>query len=62
MRRRGVPGWPDPTRYPQHPDRPTFDLESVGIDPNSPQLSRQIHECAPLLGGVNPQDLGQAGT
>jgi hypothetical protein len=62
MRRHGVPGWPDPTRYAQHPDRPTFDLQSVGIDPTSPQLAGQIHECAPLLGGVNPQHLGQAGT
>jgi hypothetical protein len=61
MRRHGVPGWPDPTRYPQHPDRPTFDLQSVGIGPSSPQLGRQIHECAPLLGGVNPQHLGQGG-
>jgi hypothetical protein len=61
MRRHGVPGWPEPTSYPQHPDRPTFDLQSVGIDPSSPQLGRQIHECAPLLGGANPQHLGQGG-
>jgi hypothetical protein len=61
MRHHGMPSWPDPTGYPQHPDRPTFDLQSVGIDPSSPQLGRQIHECTPLLGGVNPQHLGQGG-
>jgi hypothetical protein len=60
MRSHGVPNWPDPTRYyPQHPDRPYFNLQPVGIDPNSPQISTKIHECEPLLHGNNPQHLGE---
>ncbi|HYW25990.1 MAG TPA: hypothetical protein VE953_17590 [Terriglobales bacterium] len=62
MRSHGVANWPDPTRYPQHPERPTFDLQSVGIDPNSPQMSTPIHECVPQLHGINPQHLGESGS
>src|SRR5262249_16862441 len=39
MRRHGLASWPDPTRYPQHPERPTFALQSSGIDLNSPQVT-----------------------
>ena len=60
MRSHGVPNWPDPTGYyPQHPDRPYFNLQPAGIDPNSPQISTKIHECEPLLHGNNPQHLGE---
>jgi hypothetical protein len=45
MRSHGVPNWPDPTRYPQHPERPTFNLQPVGIDPTSRQIGTEIHEC-----------------
>jgi len=62
MRRRGVPNWPDPTRYPQHPERPSFELQPVGLDPNSPRVSTKIHECEPLLHGNNPQHLGEGGS
>jgi hypothetical protein len=58
MRAHGVSTWPDPTRYPQHPERPTFDLQSAGIDPNAPQLTTRLHACVPLLHRVNPQRLG----
>jgi hypothetical protein len=61
MRSHGVPSWPDPTRYPLHPERPTFDLQAVGIDPTSPQISTTIHACEPLLRGNNPQHLGEGG-
>ena len=59
MRSHGVPTWPDPTRYPQHPERPTFDLQAAGIDANSSQITPKIHECEPLLRGNNPQHLGE---
>jgi len=59
MRHYGVPDWPDPTSYPQHPERPYFNLQPVGIDPNSPQIIAEIHECDPLLHGNNPQHLGE---
>jgi hypothetical protein len=62
MRSHGVPTWPDPTRYPPHPERPTFDLQPVGIDPSSPQISARITDCEPLLHGNNPQRLGQVGS
>jgi hypothetical protein len=62
MRSHGVPNWPDPTMYPQHPERPTFNLQPVGIDPNSPQISTGIHECEPLLHGNDPQHLGEGGS
>ena len=58
MRGHGVSSWPDPTRYPAHPDRPYFDLQRAGIDLNSPQISAKIHGCLPLLHGNNPQHLG----
>lgn len=61
MRSHGVTNWPDPTRYPPHPERPFFDLQSVGIDANSPQLSTEIHACLPLLHGNNPERLGAGG-
>jgi hypothetical protein len=62
MRRHGVPNWPDPTRYPRHPDRPTFDLQVVGIRPNLPPTNTEIHDCLPLLRGLNPQHLGEGGS
>jgi hypothetical protein len=62
MRRHGVPTWPDPTRYPPHPERPTFELQPAGIDPNAPQVTPKIHECLPLLHGINPQHLGEGGS
>jgi hypothetical protein len=58
MRRHGISSWPDPTPYPRHPERPTFDYESVGIDPSSPPVMRSARACVPLLHGVNPQRLG----
>jgi hypothetical protein len=62
MRRHGVSNWPDPTRYPAHPERPYFDLQRAGIDPNSPSISTRIHACLPLLHGTNPQHLGGGGS
>jgi hypothetical protein len=62
MRRHGVPSWPDPTRYPRHPERPTFELQAVGIDARSPQVTAEIRDCEPLLHGNNPQHLGEGGT
>lgn len=62
MRSHGVPNWPDPTRYPQHPERPTFELQPLGIDPNSTQISAEIRKCEPLLHGTNPQHLGDSGS
>jgi hypothetical protein len=61
MRSHGVANWPDPTRYPRHPDRPTFELQPLGIDPNSPQVVTRVRECEPLLHGNNPQHLGGEG-
>ena len=62
MRSRGVATWPDPTRYPPHPERPVFDLQTAGIDPNAPQLAPDIRDCLPLLHGNNPQRLGEGGS
>jgi hypothetical protein len=62
MRRHGVSNWPDPTRYPQHPDRPYFDLQRAGIDPSSPRVTAKIDVCLPLLHGTNPQHLGGGGS
>lgn len=59
MRRHGAPGWPDPTRYPPHPERPTFDLQAAGIDPSAPRFASGIRACLPQLHGTNPQRLGQ---
>jgi hypothetical protein len=44
MRHHGVPNWPDPT-YDTH-GRPVFD---ISIDPNSSQLTGEIHACKYLL-------------
>jgi hypothetical protein len=62
MRAHGAPTWPDPTGYPAHLDRPYFDLQAVGIDANSPQMTTTIRRCLPQLHGVNPQRLGQGGS
>jgi hypothetical protein len=62
MRAHGVANWPDPSRYPQHPERPTFALQSTGIDANAPLVVTRIHECEPLLHGNNPQRLGEGGS
>jgi hypothetical protein len=61
MRDHGIAVWPDPTRYAQHPERPTFDLQAVGIDPSAPHIRRTIRACEPLLRGANPQRLGEGG-
>jgi len=62
MRSDGVPNWPDPTSDPaHHPERPTFNLQPVGIDQNSPQISTKIRECEPLLRGWNPYVNTEAG-
>jgi hypothetical protein len=62
MRSHGVSNWPDPTGDPEHhPERPTFNLQPVGIDPNSPQINTNIHECEPLLNGWSPYLNGEAG-
>jgi hypothetical protein len=58
MRRHGDSSWPDPTPYPPHPERPTFDLQAAGIDPSSPEVMSKARECLPLLHGLNPQRLG----
>lgn len=39
MRSHGVPNWPDPTRYPQDPSRPTFILPG-SIQPTPPTISK----------------------
>lgn len=63
MRSHGVTDFPDPTDSPQHPERPTFDLAAVGLDPNSPQVSRQTAVCQPLLQGASDlQNLGLGGS
>jgi hypothetical protein len=62
MRRHGVSNWPDPSRSPPHPERPYFDLQRAGVDPNSPQVSTKLHACLPLLHGNNPHRLGQGGS
>ncbi len=62
MRRHGVSDWPDPSRYPRHPERPTFDLQSARIDPSTPQVTAKIRACAPLLHGTDPQRLGAGGS
>jgi hypothetical protein len=62
MRSHGAPKWPDPTSDPvHHPERPTFDLLPVGIDPNSPQITTEIHACEPLLNGWAPYVNSEAG-
>ena len=61
MRRRGVTGWPDPTPYPNHPERPTFALQTTGLVLSSPRVARVIRACVPLLHGTNPQRLGESG-
>jgi hypothetical protein len=54
MRAHGIPNWPDPTPDAVHSGQPRFDLQSAGIDPNSPLLSSKIHACEPLLHGFSP--------
>jgi hypothetical protein len=63
MRARGVQNFPDPTASPQHPERPTFNLQPVGIDPNTPQITSEIHACEPLLHAASSlQNLGLGGS
>jgi hypothetical protein len=58
-----VPNFPDPGASPQHPERPTFNLQPVNIDPNSPQIGAKIHLCEPLLrDSANLQNLGLGGS
>jgi hypothetical protein len=62
MRSHGVSNWPDPTSDPaHHPERPTFNLQPVGIDQNSPQITTKIRECEPLLHGWDPYVNTEAG-
>jgi hypothetical protein len=62
MRIHGVSNWPDPTSDPHHhPERPTFDLQSAGINPNTPQITDKIRECQPLLHGWDPYASSEAG-
>lgn len=49
MRSHGVPNWPDPTRYPSNPQRPTFELRAHGIDANSPQVTAKMSQCETIL-------------
>jgi hypothetical protein len=62
MRSHGVANWPDPSRYPRHPERPTFDLQAAGVDPSSPRIDATARTCLPLLHGNNPQHLGGGGS
>jgi len=54
MRSHGISNWPDPTPDAVHSGQPTFNLQSAGIDPNSPLLTSKIHACEPLLHGFSP--------
>lgn len=45
MRTHGVTNWPDPTAYPPEPNRGAFNLQSLGIDPNSPTIVPRINVC-----------------
>ena len=62
MRSHGVANWPDPSRYPQHPERPTFDLQAADIDASSRRIDADARTCLPALHGNNPQRLGEAGS
>jgi hypothetical protein len=48
MRAHGEPNWPDPTPYPPEPDRPAFNVQALGIDPNSAQIVPKVNECLAL--------------
>jgi hypothetical protein len=54
MRSHGVPNWPDPTRYPPDPSRPTFML-SASIQP-VPQTISKMDVCLRLV--PNSQAVG----
>jgi hypothetical protein len=54
LRAHGISNWPDPTPDAVHSGQPTFNLQSAGIDPNSPLLTSKIHACEPLLHGFSP--------
>lgn len=45
MRSHGVSNWPDPTSYPPEPTRGAFNLQPLGIDPNSPTIVPKINVC-----------------
>jgi hypothetical protein len=63
MRSHGVSSWPNPTSDPlHHPERPTFSLQSVGVDQASSQIASTIRECEPLLHGWVPYVSSAAGT
>jgi hypothetical protein len=49
MRSRGVQSWPDPYIDHSHPGdpRPVFDIHS--LDPNSPRISADIHNCQHVM-------------
>jgi hypothetical protein len=52
MRSHGVLNWPDLTL---DRGRPIFDPEAVGIDPSSPQISTEMHQCERVF----PASLGR---
>jgi hypothetical protein len=54
MRSHGISNWPDPSPDAVHPGQPTFNLQSAGIDPNSPLLTSKTHACEPPLHGFSP--------
>jgi hypothetical protein len=54
MRSHGISNWPDAPPDAVHSGQPTFNLQSAGIDPNSPLLTSKIHACEPLLHGLSP--------
>jgi hypothetical protein len=47
MRSHGVPSWPDPTRYPPNPQRPTFILPA-SVQP-IPQIISKMDACLRLV-------------
>jgi hypothetical protein len=61
MRSHGVRDWPEPGSGALHPERPAFNLQLVGIDPNWPQITARIRDCAPLLRGWAPYVITAAG-
>ena len=54
MRSHGLPNFPDPTGFPQHPERPAFNLSAVGISRNSPRIMTKVNECLYLVHGSLP--------
>ncbi len=49
MRNHGVPNWPDPTARSATDRRPAFNITSLGLSGNSPQLRAKAQHCTSLL-------------